>query len=302
MVEEKIEQGGVINNPPFVTEQVICKFQATNWVMTYNNYPMDIFDQIEQVLVPLCSKYVFGKEICPTTGTPHIQGAFILKKKKRQGEIYNLLKAKFWLDKMKGKWHHQSYCTKELGGKLTNVVFKKAKRPKKILRFEDLNAWELKVDGICRYEEPDDRPIMWFFSRDGGVGKTTFCKYLHLTYDCCVIGGKATDSKHCIAKYIDISEDKRGPEIVICPIPMSMDENFFSYEGLESIKDMFFNSGKYEGLQVNDNAPHMFVWANQPPDQTKCSKDRWEVYEILDSNGNYKRYNGYEFLSTTDED
>ncbi len=301
MGKDQIEQGGGNKQPPLLSEYTTCSFQAINWVMTYNNYPKDIFDQIEQVLIPLCSKYVFGKEI-GEEGTPHIQGAFILKKKKRQGEIYNLFKAKFYLDKMKGKWAHQSYCTKELGDKLTNVIFKAEKRPKKILKFEQLNAWELKIDHICRNEQADDRPIMWFFSKMGNVGKTTFCKYLHLTYDCCVIGGKATDSKHRIASYIDKSEDKRAPEIVICPIPRSLDENFFSYEGLESIKDMFFNSGKYEGLEVNDNAPHMFVFANQPPEFAKCSPDRWDVFEITDSEGNYKKYNGYEFLSTTDED
>ena len=97
------------------SQYVECKFQAKNWVMTWNNYPdeqmSNVFDILKDKLVPLCDKYVFAKEI-GEEGTPHIQGAFILKSKMRQGRIYNLLGYKFFLDKMKGKWEHQKYCVK----------------------------------------------------------------------------------------------------------------------------------------------------------------------------------------------
>lgn len=285
MSDEQIEQGGGNKQPP-LKEYSECKFQSINWVMTWNNYPKDVLEQIEHNLVPLCIKYVFAKEV-GKEGTPHIQGAFVLRKKMRQGTIYNLFKCKFFLDKMMGKWCDQKYCVKEQGEVLSNVIFKE-KRAKEILKYEELNAWELKIDNICRNEIPDHRSIYWFWSKKGDLGKTWFCKYLHATYDCCVIGGKAADSKNCIATYIEKSDDKRAPEIVICNIPKSQDFDFVSYEGIESIKDMFFYSGKYEGLQVNDNSPHLFVFANQVPDLCKMSEDRWKVFEIIDNNGNYE--------------
>jgi hypothetical protein len=136
------------------------------------------------------------------------------------------------------------------------------------------------------------RTIYWFFSKEGNVGKTTFCKYLYKTFDCCIIGGKATDSKNCIASYIENSDDKRAPDIVVASIPRSQDDQFFSYEGLESIKDMFFYSGKYEGAMVCDNCPHVFVFSNDPPNRSKCSEDRWKIFEILDTSGNYEEWNG----------
>lgn len=284
MVVEQTEQGGGNKQPPLFIESK-ASFQSVCWVMTYNNYPNDIFEQIERHLVPLCSKYCFGKEV-GDKGTPHIQGAFVLKKKMRQGTIYNLFKATFFLEKMKGKWSDQKYCAKD-GKFITNVIFKPSKPKIKILSYDILNAWELKVDDICRNQSPDDRTIYWFWSKQGCVGKTTFCKYLHKTFECCIIGGKAIDSKNCIASFINQSEDKRSPDIVLCPIPKSMDTTFFSYEGVESIKDMFFYSGKYEGCQVNDNSPHLFVFGNEPPDESKCSADRWKIYEILDEHGNY---------------
>ena len=58
---------------------VECKFQGKNWIMSFNNYPEHMFDILKHKLVPLCENYVFGKEI-GEKGTPHIQGAFILKK------------------------------------------------------------------------------------------------------------------------------------------------------------------------------------------------------------------------------
>ena len=117
--------------------------------------------------------------------------------------------------------------------------------------------------------------------------ETTFCKYLNKTYGGCVIGGKSADSKNCVATYIANSKDGRAPELVICPIPKSYDVEYISYEAIEMIKDMFFYSGKYEGGQVNDACPHVFVFGNSKPDISKMMKDRWKVYEILDKDGNY---------------
>ena len=37
-----------------------CNFQCKAWVLTWNNYPIDVFEQMSKHLVPLCEKYVFG--------------------------------------------------------------------------------------------------------------------------------------------------------------------------------------------------------------------------------------------------
>ena len=266
----------------------VGSFRCKCWIMTWNNYPEDAIGQLDSKLVNLCEdgKYVFGEEI-GAKGTRHIQGAFVLKERTRQSAIYKLLGHTFYLDKMKGKWEHQNYCMKD-GNYISSGGLKKYRKPMKILSVEQLNAWELKIDNIIRNEEPDDRTINWFFSRGRNMGKTTFAKYLTKTYGGCVIGGKSADSKNNIATYVNNAEDKRAPELVICPIPKSYDVEYISYEAIEMIKDMYFYSGKYEGGQVNDDSPHLFVFANSMPDWTKMSKDRWKVYEILDKEGNYE--------------
>lgn len=274
----------VINNTPSTTN---CKYQCKCWVMTWNNYPENVFEPLSQKLVPLCEKYVFAKEI-GAGGTKHIQGAFILKTKMRQGAIYKLLENEFYLDKMKGKWEQQNYCTKDSNEILTNSEFKKYRKPMRVLKKEQLNAWELKIDNIIQHEEPDDRSIYWFYSKNGNMGKTTFCKYLTKSYGGCVIGGKSADSKNAIVNYIQNSDDGRAPELVICPVPKSYDMEYLNYEAIEMIKDMYFYSGKYEGGQVNDDSPHLFVFSNEKPELDKMSADRWKVYEIIDKEGNYK--------------
>ena len=74
--------------------------------------------------------------------------------------------------------------------------------------------------------------------------------------------------------------DGDTPEFVIYPIPRSYAAEYVSYEAIESVKDMFFYSGKYEGGAICGNCPHVLVFANHPPDTSKMSIDRWNIVQI----------------------
>ena len=63
-VPESSENPGKLGN----TKQVSC---ARKWCFTYSNY--ENVDELISIL-KLSSKYGFGYEIAPTTGTPHLQG------------------------------------------------------------------------------------------------------------------------------------------------------------------------------------------------------------------------------------
>ena len=167
----------VINNSqPWVplNELVDCKFQAVSWVMTYHNYPEDVFEQIERYIVPLCKKYVFNKEVGKSGSSPHIQGAFILKKKMRQATIYNLLKCKFFLEKMKGKWNDQLYCVKEGGESLTNVKFYELMK----MSYDRLRDNQKLVVDITKGDVGEfHRKVYWFYESEGNWGKSILCRY-----------------------------------------------------------------------------------------------------------------------------
>jgi hypothetical protein len=124
---------------------------------------------------------------------------------------------------------------------------------------------------------PCDRKIFWFFG-EGNIGKTQFSKYLSATHGAICLSGKGADVRNGVVQYKMANGDT--PEVVLFPIPRSYNSDYLSYEALENIKDMYFYSGKYEGGMINGNSPHLIIFANEPPDVSKVSRDRWRIYEI----------------------
>lgn len=263
---------------------------AKNWCFTlFNIEKSDLEIFCADARLENSSKILIGGlEVCPETGKPHRHGVLSLQVKKRPVGLFTD-KTVHW-EKQKGTTNEAlRYCVKDgEPSYVCDFVLPRDPKPVKVLEDSQLNAWELKINEIIACE-PDDREIFWFYSKLGDMGKTTFCKYLYKKHEgnIVVIGGKSADSKNCVASFM-AQNDNRAPSIVLLPIPKSLDSDFLSYEGMESIKDMFFYSGKYEGAMVCDNPPHLFVFSNKPPDRDKCSADRWEVYEILDKLGNYE--------------
>merc|ERR1711924_560248 len=153
----------------------------------------------------------------------------------------------------------------------------KPPRALKVLDDSQLYDWQKGVIDIIN-TEPDDRTLYWIWSATGNVGKTTFSKYLTHKFGAVQLGGKAADVKNGIVTYIN--DKGTEPEIILIPIPRSFKTDYLSYEGIENAKDMYFYSGKYEGGQVCGNCPHVFIFANIPPEEEKMSKDRWKVWQI----------------------
>lgn len=291
--------GGGNTNPPPKKQVCPCK----NWCFTlFNISDDDLILFLKNVRnVDSAKVLVGGVEVCPETGRLHRHGVLSFEVKKRPVGLFDDKSIHF--EKMKGTLPLAlKYCVKD--GEPSYVCDFSMPRnlvPVSVLREDQLNAWELKVNTILD-GDPCKRSIFWFYSKWGNVGKTTFCKYLYKKHEgnIVIIGGKSADSKNCVASFM-ADNDNRAPGIVILPIPRSFDSEYLSYEGMESVKDMFFYSGKYEGAMVCDNPPHFFVFGNCRPNRSKCSEDRWRVFEILDCDGNYKE-DLDEFLEDSSDD
>jgi hypothetical protein len=258
----------VINNLSVSAENTL-KFQCKNWVMTFNNYPEQIFDIFTDKLIPLCSNYVFAKEV-GSEGTPHIQGAFMLKKKIRQNTLYTLLGHKFYLDKMKGKWKDQKYCVKNSNEILTNYDWPE---PLDSLSENELYDWQKNLLDILK-QKADNRTIHWYWDTTGNVGKSSFARYLCIHHKAIITAGKAADMKYAIYDYKN--QNNNGPKIVIADIPRS-NLKYLSYTGIEEVKNGCFASSKYESGMCIINSPHVIIFANEEPDYNKMSHDRWNV-------------------------
>lgn len=152
----------------------------------------------------------------------------------------------------------------------------------KPLKIPEIHGWQELVINFIK-DEPDDRKIFWIWEPTGGRGKSSLVKYLCIKHNALVLSGKAADMKHGIVNYID-KHDDITPELILFDIPRSsVDDDgtfYFSFQGVEEIKNGCFFSGKYEGGMVTMNAPHIIVFANQAPQRSKMSADRWEIYKI----------------------
>lgn len=143
--------------------------------------------------------------------------------------------------------------------------------PPVILQTGTPRQWQ--IDLAERLYEPceDERSIEFYIDSDGGKGKTWFQKWFASNHDdrVQILGvGKKTD----VAFTIDETKD-----VFFFNIPRTGME-YFSYQLAESLKDRLVFSSKYESVMKKlHKLPHVVVFANEEPDYTKLSQDRYTV-------------------------
>lgn len=135
---------------------------------------------------------------------------------------------------------------------------------------KELRPWQADILEIVR-TDPDDRTIHWYWETVGNVGKTSLCKHLVLKHDAQMLNGKKADMAHALR------DDIR----VVCIDLARTSESYAPYEAIEQIKNGLIFSGKYDSRTKVFNPPHLFVFANFPPDQAKLSADRWHIVHIV---------------------
>ncbi len=268
---------------------------SKRWCMTLNNYT----DENIQWLVPLfqeyCKKYILAKEI-GECGTPHLQGFFEFKIKRRPKSVFERVvpcptkrgdNIRPHFEKARACDLDQViYCSKE-GSVIEKVGLPNIPRPLKVINPD--RAFQQEILEIIK-GSACDRKIFWYFG-DGNIGKTQFCKYLSYKHDAICLSGKGADVRNGVVEYKKNHGDT--PELVLFPIPRSYNTEYLSYEALENIKDMYFYSGKYEGGMINGNPPHLIVFANEPPDINKMSRDRWCIFHIDSKTYKTSKWSGY---------
>jgi len=85
-----------------------------NWCFTLNNYLQEDFEFLDELYRTQKVKYlVYGKEICPTTGTIHLQGFLQLSKKLRFSGVKKLLGDKFHIEQAVLPEFAAEYCKKD---------------------------------------------------------------------------------------------------------------------------------------------------------------------------------------------
>ena len=124
-------------------------------------------------------------------------------------------------------------------------------------------------------EVPDPRKIMWYWEKEGNVGKTFFAKYMIAKKDATVLDcSKKADLQYMLRDHVG--------EVVLFNIVRSMESDFMGhiYTVCENVKDDMVISTKYETKRIPMGKQHVVVFANEPPNRDKWSSDRYDEVEI----------------------
>ena len=283
--------------------------QRMYWFLTWNNYPKDYLEIIKLAFEgkEWFSHGVFQQER-GENGTPHIQGVFFLKDKRRPTAFkFGKLKPIFLkededddkcciinveeLSKKEGyvgvPWWKPvrssakrviEYCTKEdtRDGETTRI----GKWPRVLDLVTPDRPFQIYIINEIINKRADNRLIYWFYSENGEMGKSQFCKWICEKYDHIFIDeGKKADLMCCVMADPELL--KVDNLVVLIDVPRQ-NGNKVSYKSLESIKNGLIFSPKYESRSARFNSPHIIVFANEPPDIDTMSIDRWRIYEIFD--------------------
>lgn len=263
---------------------------AKYWFFTYNNYDKYLKESSSNIymfcdaLKEHCHALVFQEEVCPTTGTPHLQGAIELKQKKRLSSLKRMFGDKISWRKTRNREAVINYCKKDYSHVGERFVYGLPKPIKLISEFRD---WQKLVLSIID-TEADDRTIYWFYDREGGAGKSQLCKYLFFKKNACILGqGKGADVACAVKEHIqpkDKRERGRDLDLVIYDIPRA-GKDYIDMRMLEQIKNGLIFNTKYKSRTVGCNSPHVIIFANEPPSgetYEKLTKTRWVIKNIRD--------------------
>ncbi len=245
--------------------------RGRHWFLTWNNPPengTEILAEIAQA----CKCYVYQME-CVTV--PHWQGCFSFKHQKYWSELDNKLEPKGHWNRCRNVMAARQYCSKidsRIGETYSKGFKLKHRKVRDPLAGKELYAYQKEIIEIVQ-QEPDDRTVYWYWSSKGNIGKSALCKHLCMKYDGIILGGREADAKYAIAKVL---EKGKEPDLIVFDIPRSKG-NDVTFPGIEKIKDGCFFTSKYESGMALCNPPHIFIFANSPPERGLLSLDRWSI-------------------------
>lgn len=269
------------NTKPPPTKQIS---PAKKWCFTLHKYSSTHINFLTSFLNSSKHNYIFSEEKGKSGETPHLQGYIEFESKCRPKNIFSDMEGyeTIHYEKAKGtKEQNIKYITKEGGKYYTNM-----KIPKPVVKigYDMLRDNQKEIADL--FQEDEDpihgRKIYWFWEKTGNWGKSFLC--LHLIDYCgaCVVQGKNNDILFGVKDYFD----KNGeiPRLIIFDVPRC-NQNHVSYQAIESIKNGFFYSGKYEGGMARFNKPHILVFSNEEPETWNLSEDRWIIKELEQHKG-----------------
>lgn len=267
MISSDSSDGGVILNPP-KNKQIP---PSVRWIMTLNNYTEEELIHISSVVPLYCKFAIISKEIGEENGTPHLQGYVEFKHKSRPISVFNKTNRISWRKALGSRDQNIVYCTKE------NRWLEFPEEEKiECITYNELYKWQRELLDIYN-QKPDHRKIHWFWGL-GNIGKSEMVRYLYLNHKVPFSYGG------CVNDVMNLAFNNIGKAKAFVFSLTRKKRNHISYDALEQLKDGLISNNKYETGCKGINRPHVFVFANFPPeedeDEENMSADKIVVHYV----------------------
>lgn len=135
-----------------------------------------------------------------------------------------------------------------------------------------LRSWQKEIVAIVQ-GPVDPRKVYWYYDTVGGAGKSTFTKYLMKNHGALSI---STTAKDRVIRAYD-----HQPVVILDLTREEGQQGHINYSVLETLKNGYGFNTMYEPGQKCWHPPHVIVFSNFGPDETKLSVDRWVIVNIL---------------------
>lgn len=284
-----------------------------NWSWTLNNYTQDELDKLASLQnFNDCNYILYGKEMAPDTGTPHLQGFIQFTTRKTRAQVSTMM-PRAWLDTTKKLADYLVYCKKEndfteigeLGttqGKRTDLdAFKEAVNDGEYdveTLMENHSKCFAKYDRFCRTYIRMKRPVPepeyfqltnWQQQLNATLLQEPDSRTVTFIVDYNGNAGKTWFATyycnlHKNAQYmlpgkkVDMAFALRDDvRVLFIDAPRSKQGEQMQYGFLEEAKNGYVFSSKYESCIKRYAKMHVVVLMNETPDMTKLSLDRYNI-------------------------
>jgi hypothetical protein len=289
--------------------------RALHWCFTVNNYTEEYQANLRELADDDEVRYLlFGREV-GESGTPHLQGFISFVKRTRFSNVVEHLPDSH-LEVTRKVQKSITYCKKDgdfeefgdppqgPGNRSDITIFKDAvkdgmvdmKRVReeysefysKFPRFcaeyvrdnlpipptpsHPLREWQQKLNHDLLLP-PNDRTIIFMVDFIGNSGKSWFGRYYCNIHENAQILLPTKKADMAYALRHDI-------RVLFLDAPRSKQGEFIQYDFLEELKNGYVMSNKYESYVKTFPSMHVVVFMNERPDETKLSRDRYDIREL----------------------
>lgn len=284
--------------------------RSKHWCFTLNNWNTEDVERLA-ALEGSVDYLVYGKEV-GTSGTPHLQGFVSFPDRIRLttviqkiGQAHCTVARKIAeaieyckkdgvvtefgtpprgsgrrndLDDFKAAVLAGQYCMRTLRRDFSDTVaryprfcidFVNDNVPRPAVPAHPLRPWQATLyQDLAR--SPGDREVIFIVDVTGNTGKSWFCHYYASNHDNAqvLLPGRKQDMTYALETNI---------RVLFMDAPRSRQGDIIQYDFLEDVKNGYVFSSKYESRAKHLGKVHVVVMMNEGPDESKLSRDRYDI-------------------------